>query len=95
MVRHFKRPQAKRQNAMGCGGDDGGYFDMDNQRILGQKKGGGFIGSGLDHILQSHQAKYFGIILGMILNSELVQSRNAWTLRIPSPCKSPLGTLHP
>ncbi len=59
------------------------------------KKGGGFIGSGLDHILQSHRATYYGIILGTILNSKLVQSRNARTLHTPSPCKSPLGTLHP
>ncbi len=40
MARHFKWQKAKRRNAVGCGGDDGGYFDMDNRWILRQKKGG-------------------------------------------------------
>jgi hypothetical protein len=61
---------------------------MDNRRILRQKTSRGPIGSGLDYILQGHWTANHRIVLGLIHHSQLVSSRDAWSVHTSSTSKS-------
>jgi hypothetical protein len=61
---------------------------MDNKWILQQKTSRGPIGSGMDCILQGHRTANHRILLGTIHHSQLVLSRDAWSVRTSSTSKS-------
>ncbi len=94
-ARHQQQWYPQRQHAVGCRQNDSRHYNMDNQWILWWKTSSRPIESGLDYILQGNRTMNHRIILGTIHYSQLILSRNAWTVCTSSSRKSNHRTLQP